>query len=146
MIYTCGTLRRLIFMRLSFACIYFRGCWNWIILTYRKYHPSLNNFWPKLFSAHPLWKIIFKEPNLARTSYLSVNLVEEKVLVGICLSCFTKVCNIQNTHTLKLFWFTINSSVILNEGVQFFFHDICHFFVCIADCIKLYKKIIWKVP
>ena len=45
-------------------------------------------------------------------------------------------------NTLKLFWFTIDSSVLLNEGVQFFFHDICHFFVCIADCIKLYKRII----
>ena len=43
-------------------------------------------------------------------------------------------------NTLKLFWFTIDSSVLLNEGVQFFFHDICHFFVCIADCLKgLYK-------
>ena len=45
-------------------------------------------------------------------------------------------------NTLKLFWFTIDSSVLLNEGVQFFFHDICHFFICIADCIKLYKRII----
>ena len=37
-------------------------------------------------------------------------------------------------NTLKLFWFTVDSSVLLNEGVQFFFHDICHFFVRIADC------------
>ena len=37
-------------------------------------------------------------------------------------------------NTLKLFWLTVDSSVLLNEGVQFFFHDICHFFVCIADC------------
>ena len=30
-------------------------------------------------------------------------------------------------NTLKLFWFTVDSSGILNEGVQLFFHDICHF-------------------
>ena len=35
-------------------------------------------------------------------------------------------------NTLKLFWFTFDSSLLLNEGIQFFFHDICHFFVCIA--------------
>ena len=45
-------------------------------------------------------------------------------------------------NTLKLFWFTIDSSVLLNEGVQFFFHDIIsHFFVDIADCINLHKRI-----
>ena len=49
-------------------------------------------------------------------------------------------------NTPKPFWFTIDSSVLLNEGVQFFFHDICPFFVCIADFIKLYKRIILKVP
>ena len=32
--------------------------------------------------------------------------------------------------------------VLLNEGVQVFFHDIYHYFVCIADCIKLYKDCI----
>ena len=45
-------------------------------------------------------------------------------------------------NTLKLFWFTIGSSVLVSEEVQFFFHDICYFFVCIANCIKLYKRII----
>ena len=45
-------------------------------------------------------------------------------------------------NSLQLFWFTIDSSVLLNEGGQFFFHDICYFFVCIADCTKLYKRII----
>ena len=44
-------------------------------------------------------------------------------------------------NILKLVWFTIDSSVLLNEEIQFFFHDICHFFVCIADCIKSYKWI-----
>ena len=44
-------------------------------------------------------------------------------------------------NTLKLSWFTNDSFVLLNEGVQFFFHDICHFF-CIVDCMKLYKMII----
>ena len=43
---------------------------------------------------------------------------------------------------LKIFLLTIDSSVLLNEGGQFFFHDICHFFVFIADCIKLYKRIV----
>ena len=38
-------------------------------------------------------------------------------------------------NALKLFWFTVDSFVLFNEGVQFFFHDICHFFVCIADCL-----------
>ena len=42
--------------------------------------PSWNNFWPELFSAHPLWKIIFKAPNLMCTSYFSGSLEEEKVL------------------------------------------------------------------
>ena len=37
-------------------------------------------------------------------------------------------------NTLKLFRFTVDSSVLPNEGVQIFYHDICHFFVCIADC------------
>ena len=45
-------------------------------------------------------------------------------------------------NTLKLFWFTIYSSVLLSDGVHFFFHEICHVFVCIADCIKLYKSYI----
>ena len=45
-------------------------------------------------------------------------------------------------NTLKLFWFTIDSSVLLNEGVQFFSLHLSFFFVYIADCIKLYKKII----
>ena len=32
-------------------------------------------------------------------------------------------------NTLKLFWFTIASSVLLNEGVQFFFHVMSFFFM-----------------
>ena len=77
-----------------------------------------------------------------RTFYFSGNLKKKKYSnwVRIYVSCFTKVCNIQNTQYSKLFWFTIDSSVLLN-GVQFFFHCICHFlFVLIADCTKLYKK------
>ena len=35
-----------------------------------------------------------------------------------------------------------SSVLLLNEGVQFFFHDICHYFVYITDFIKLYKRII----
>ena len=86
--------------------------------------------------------MIFKAPNLVRTSYFSGNLEKKKCsnCVRIYFSCFTKVCNIQNTQYSKLFWFTIDSSVLLN-GLQFFFHSTCHFlFVLIADCIKLYKK------
>ena len=77
-----------------------------------------------------------------RTFYFSGNLKKKKYSnwVRIYVSCFTKVCNIQNTQYSKLFWFTIDSSVLLN-GVQFFFHCICHFlFVLIVDCTKLYKK------
>ena len=37
-------------------------------------------------------------------------------------------------NTPKLLLFTVDSSVLLIEGDQFFFHDICQFFVCIADC------------
>ena len=86
--------------------------------------------------------MIFKAPNLVRTCYFSGNLKKKKYSnwVRIYVSCFTKVCNIQNTQYSKLFWFTIESSVQLN-GVQFLFHGICYFlFVLIADCIKLYKK------
>ena len=36
-------------------------------------------------------------------------------------------------NTLELFWFTTDSSGLPHEGFQFFFHDICRFFVCIAD-------------
>ena len=69
-----------------------------------------------------------------RTSYFSGNTEEEKVLEYF--SCFTKVCPIQNTRysksysildTLKVFWFTVDSSVLLNVGVHFFFHEICNF-------------------
>ena len=38
-------------------------------------------------------------------------------------------------NTLKLFWFTIVSSVLLNEGVQFFFHVICLF--CFMTCLNI---------
>ena len=44
-------------------------------------------------------------------------------------------------NTLKLFWITIDSSVLLNEEVQFFFDGICDFFVCTADCKKLYERV-----
>ena len=47
-------------------------------------------------------------------------------------------------NTLKPFWFTIGSSVPLNEGVQFFFHDTCHFFFVISA--HLYMKIILVDP
>ena len=44
--------------------------------------------------------IIFKGPNLVRTSYFSGNLKEEKVLElrYNLFFCFTKFCNIQNTQ------------------------------------------------
>ena len=84
--------------------------------------------------------MIFKGTNLVRTSYFPGN-VEEKVL-----ELLEKFVTYKIFNTLKLFWCTVDSSVLLNEGVQFFFHDICHFFVCIADCTKLYKMIIKKVP
>ena len=45
-------------------------------------------------------------------------------------------------NTLKLFWFTIDSSVLFNMETQFSFHEMLHFFVCIANCLKSYKMII----
>ena len=42
---------------------------------------------------------------------------------------------------IRIWTFTIDSSLLLDEGVQFFFHDMCHFSVAIADCVKgLYKS------
>ena len=78
-----------------------------------------------------------------RTSYFYGNL-EEKVLELRYNFLFVseKFVIYEILNTLKLFWFTIDSYVVLNEVAQFFFHEICQFFVCIADCIKLYKRII----
>ena len=78
-----------------------------------------------------------------RTSYFYGNL-EEKVLELRYNFLFVseKFVMYEILNTLKLFWFTIDSYVVLNEVAQFFFHEICRFFVCIADCIKLYKRII----
>ena len=62
------------------------------------------------------------------TSYFSGNLEIEKVL-ELC----TKVCNIPNNQCsiiiLVYSWFFCTPQ----QGIQFFLHDICHFFVCIAD-------------
>ena len=44
-------------------------------------------------------------------------------------------------NNLKLFWFTIDSSVLLNEGESVFLSWHLLFFVSIANCIKLYKRI-----
>ena len=40
---------------------------------------------------------------------------------------------------LKLFWFTIDSPVLLNEEVQFCFHDICNF-VSVCWLCKIIQK------
>ena len=68
--------------------------------------------------------IILKAPNLVRT-YFSVNLEEEKVLElhWNLYSYFTKACNIQNTQYSKTISVYYCSSVLLNKGIQFFFHD-----------------------
>ena len=112
--------------------------------------PKLTQFLTLLFSAHPLRKIIFKAPNLVRTYQFYGNLADNKALELLqnCVKTFLsqKFVLYKIHNTLKLFWFTIDSSVHLNEEVQFFFNDICHFFVYIADCIKLYKGIISKAP
>ena len=77
------------------------------------------------------------------TSYFSGSLEEKKYsnCVRIYFSCFIKVRNTQNTQYSKtIYWFTIDSSVLLNEGVQFFFswHLSLFCFYC------WFYKIIWK--
>ena len=43
-----------------------------------------------------------------------------------CQRCSGVYLHIKLLNPLKLFWFTVDYSVLLNEGG--------HFFVCIADC------------
>ena len=65
-----------------------------------------------------------------RTSYFSRNLEEEKVLElrwNLFFLVSQKFVIYKILNTLKLFCFIIDSSVLLKEGVQFFFHGICHF-------------------
>ena len=96
------------------------------------------NFFPKIVKIMG----IIPPPNFFFSNKIIEDFLVQKYsnCVRIYFSCFTKVCNMQNT--LELFWFTIDSSGLPHEGVQFFFHDICRFFVCIADSTKLYKRII----
>ena len=87
--------------------------------------------------------MIFKAPDLVCTSYFSGNLEEEKnfrIELEFIFLVSKKFVIYKILNSLKLFWLTIDSSVSLKEAAQFSFHDICHFFVCIADCIKLYKR------
>ena len=65
-----------------------------------------------------------------RTFYFSGNLEEERVVfvVVFIFLASQKFIIYKILNSLKLFWFTIDSSVLLNKGVQFFFHDISHFF------------------
>ena len=76
-----------------------------------------NNFQGTSFSAH--------------FSYFSGNLEEEKPLEFIALEFIFLVSQkfliYKIPNTLKLFWLTIDSSVLLNEGDQLFFHVICLF-------------------
>ena len=79
-----------------------------------------------------------------RTSYFSENLEKGKVLEFLVslklhyIQCVNKEQikepSFQYTKYSipKLFGFTIKFFVLL--GIHFFFHDICHSFVCIADC------------
>ena len=89
--------------------------------------------------------MIFKALNLVRTSYFSGNLEEEKktrIALEFIFLVSQKFVIYKILNTLTLFWFIIDSSVLNNEGVHFFFDDICHFFIYIADCIKIYKRIL----
>ena len=74
-----------------------------------------------------------------RTFYFSGNLEEERVVFVVVFTFLAsqKFIIYKILNSLKLFWFTIDSSVLLNKGVQFFFDDISHFYNCIADCMKL---------
>ena len=91
------------------------------------------------FSAYFLLFRKFRRRKSTRIALEFILLVSQKFVIN-------KIIN-----TLKLFLFTVDSSVLLNERAQFLFHDICFlllflFFFCIADCIKLYKSIVKKVP
>ena len=46
-------------------------------------------------------------------------------------------------NTLKRFWFTIDSSVLLNERVQFFFHDTV-IFLFVLLIVENYIKRLYK--
>ena len=83
------------------------------------------------------------------SSYFSGNLEEEKsaqIALQFTFLVSQKLVIYKILNTLKLFWFAIDSSVLLNEEDQFFddssFMTSVIFFVCIADCIKLYGRII----
>ena len=69
-----------------------------------------------------------------RTSYFSGKLEKKstRIALGFIFLVSQKFAIYKTLNTLNLFWFTIDSSVLLNEWVQFFFHDIYHFFVCMA--------------
>ena len=82
-----------------------------------------------IISAHFLLCRRFRRRKSVRITLEFIFLVSQKFVIYEIL------------NTQKLFWFTIDSSVLLNEGGQFFFHDICDFFVCIADCIQLQKSL-----
>ena len=73
-----------------------------------------DNFQGTQFSAHFLLFRKFRRTKSTRIALELIFLVSQKFVIYKML------------NTLKLFWFTIHSSV-LNEGVQFFFDDIYHF-------------------
>ena len=78
------------------------------------------------FSEHFLLFQKFRRRKSTRTALKFIFLVSQKFIIY-------KILN-----TLKPFWFNVDFSVLLDEEVQFFFHEICHFchffFVCVADC------------
>ena len=49
-------------------------------------------------------------------------------------------------NTLGLFWFTIDSSVPISEGIQFFFHAICHFLGFLCSLYQIIQKDYIKGP
>ena len=80
-----------------------------------------DNFQGTYFSAHLLrfWIFIRKITRIALELifFVSQKFVTYKIL-----------------NTLKLFSFTVDSSVLLNEGFRFSFMTFVMFFVCVADC------------
>ena len=74
------------------------------------------------FSAHFRLFQKFRRRKSARIAWEFIFLVSQKFVIY-------KILN-----TLKLFSFTVDSSVLLNKGVQFSYHGISYFFVSTADC------------
>ena len=74
-----------------------------------------DSFQSTLFSAHFLLFRKFRRRKSTQIALEFIFLVSQKFVIYKLL------------NTLKVLWFTIDSSVLLNQGFQFFFHILCLF-------------------